>query len=466
MAKKTETETKEAANQQETSEVSQPTNDVVENAASNENVSSEEDDGEDLTDSTKTVEEDESLGEEGVDADTSTIEAETKKAETKENDVPADTSAKTVVKTAPQYRPEKDGAVTKFFKFEASQGRSFDLDKGFIRIVAYKRLRIRFVVMNSDYDFDYESICKHVSDMAYKVIGGMRVDDIEINTIPEKKVYLLNKIYNVVDIMVPYMRSSGKVVNGYKSLIEHLNAETKDVQYKLKIESAISILVDTKKEEKNVSVKGFNALSFIDYSNKNNEEKEDPKVFLKGTTFIDKHIGFDTKDLINANDVLSVNKLKIYDLADSDEYSNLKYVLPFRSKFALVTYQWIGMTGKNKFKISRTLNRVRIRNIHIANVTIPIGVYVTSRRDTISVNGFEKFFVDTEYKEMKNANALETYSDLPFGTFEMDRFKDDCKLIDQILFDQLAYADDNTNVVETTAAAPETTTETPESVQK
>ena len=214
-------------------------------------------------------------------------------------------------------------------------------------------------------------------------------------------------------------------------MVKTMNSENKDIQFKLKIESCASFEVDTSKGHEDSIIKGFAACSFME----GREENTPPKVFLKAGMFVDSEIEYDKHDIQNANEILSVVRVKEYNHSEKGE--SIRYIMPFKSKFSLVTYQVVDFQPNGKLKVQRTLNRYRIRNVSVAKITIPIGVYLTRRKDLISVSSFEKFFVDTCCKERKNANSLETYCQLQTGTYEVEQFAADCNLIDEIFLDSI-----------------------------
>lgn len=367
------------------------------------------------------IEEDEKIGE----ADSADAKAAVENAEKEESKVETP-STKTTGKPVKQYKPEVEGASTKFFLFKNKRKEYREIDD-FLTLNVFKRLRVRFWVNDPEFDFDFKEVQSNIKDYVYKTINTNRVDDVDVIDAVERTKYVLNTAYNAVDILVPYSSGTARLINGFKLMIKTMNSKRRTIQYKLKIESCVSFTVDPRKEHEDTIMKGFAAASWMEGFG----EKPIPKVFMKSGMFVDVGIEYDKHDIANANEILSVIRVKEYDRYITDQ-EVIRYIMPFKSKFSLITWQVIEFNPSGKFKVQRTLNRFRIRNVIVAGIVIPIGVYMSRRKDIISVSSFAKFFVDTQYKERKNANALETYCQLEPGTYELEQFAQDCGLIDEI----------------------------------
>lgn len=337
-------------------------------------------------------------------------------------------SSKTPTK---ELRDEVPGAKTKFNFFSRNQGREFKIDSDFVKIELFKRIKIRFYI-DRNYegnDFDYETVAKHVSDMVHKAISGIGVFGIEISTAKPRKTYYYDEMYDCVSILVPMMRSAAKSINNIKSILNVLNSELKSIKYKMKIDSVSRINVDTSIEKKDCVFKGFAALSVSKPFVKEGEER-DPKFFMRANTFIDRSCGFTERECFDISDVLSTNRIQVY--GPNDKEHKFSYILPFKTKFSIVTFQMTGITKNGKIKLARVANCIRVSHAKVANVVIPRGIYHSVSADVISVASFNKFFVDVKAAE-KNTCALESYCDAPTGSYEMERFKSDCDTIDNTI---------------------------------
>lgn len=425
---KIEETTKEAAVQQETSEVEtskvpeETTQEKPKRKSSSKKKKVDEDEDAVANAATSSeIEEDEKIG----DAETADAKAAVENAEKEESSKETPNATK-AGKSVKQYKPEVEGASTKFFLFKNKRKEYQEIDD-FLTLNVFKRLRVRFWVNDPEFDFDFREVQSHIKDYVYKTINTNRVDDVDVIDAVERSKYVLNTAYNAVDILVPYSTGTARLINGFKLMIKTMNAERKTIQYKLKIESCVSFTVDPRKEHEDTIMKGFAAASWMEGYG----DKPIPKVFMKSGMYVDVGIEFDKHDISNANEILSVIRVKEYD-RDITDQETIRYIMPFKSKFSLVTWQVIDFQSNGKLKVQRTLNRFRIRNVTVAGIVIPIGVYMSRRKDIISVSSFAKFFVDTQYKERKNANALETYCQLEPGTYELEQFTQDCGLIDEI----------------------------------
>ena len=336
-------------------------------------------------------------------------------------------------KVAPkELRNEVEGAKTKFNFFSRNQGREFKIDSDFVKIELFKRIKIRFYIDHNyeGNDFDYESIAKHASDMVHKAISGIGVFGIEVSTAKPRKMYHYDELYDCVSIFVPMMRSATKSINNIKSILNVLNSESKSIKYKMKIDSVSRINVDTSIEKKDCVFKGFAALSVSKPFVKEGEEPRDPKFFMRANTFIDRSCEFTERECFDISDVLSTNRIQVY--GPNDKEHKFSYILPFKTKFSIVTFQMTGITKNGKIKLARTLNCIRVSHAKVANIVIPRGIYHSVSADVISVASFNKFFVDVKAAE-KNTCALEYYCDAPTGSYEMSRFKTDCDTIDNTI---------------------------------
>lgn len=426
MAKKKST--KDAAEiQQETSEVVEQKDEVVNEVAT----SSE------TTDSNEFVED-------GSSEENSEASEESSSGEEKEEKKPG-------------REPEVPGSVTKFFKFETSAPRTFNLDSEFVKVTLEKRVRVKAFV-NEEATDTFEDILNQIDDRVHR----MRNSSIELAPAKAPKgFFVMGRGYPITDIYVPLTKNSSRAIDNIKNFLVNISQNLKGITLRYRIETVAKITVDTSKEHKNVFLKGFLAGATTTSKNKKEDVIELIPEF-RGQMFIDKGVGFDIRDVLNMNEVIEMNKVRLYDTKDTEK-SVWEYYLPLSKMLAIATYQVIGTTPKGKLKVQRVLSRIRIRNVSVAGIVVPVGVFISMRKDVVSSKKVENFFVDVS-AEGKNVSFLETYGELPVTEIpEYASIQQDFEVIDKVIMDSISVVDQTNTEEEHAAETSQPETEVVES---
>lgn len=208
-------------------------------------------------------------------------------------------------------------------------------------------------------------------------------------------------------------------------------------------------------------LKGFLAGATTTSKNKKEDVIELIPEF-RGQMFIDKGVGFDIRDVLNMNEVIEMNKVRLYDTKDTEK-SVWEYYLPLSKMLAIASYQVIGTTPKGKLKVQRVLSRIRIRNVSVAGIVVPVGVFISMRKDVVSSKKVENFFVDVS-AEGKNVSFLETYGELPVTEIpEYASIQQDFEVIDKVIMDSISVVDQTNTEEEPAAETSQPETEVVES---
>lgn len=329
----------------------------------------------------------------------------------------------------PGREPEVPGSITKFFKFEPTAARTFDLDGGFVKVTLEKRIRVKAFVSDES-TISFGEIIGAIEDKIRRLRGAI---DIAPAKAP-KGFFMVGRGYPITDIFVPLTRNSSRTIDNIKSILVNLGQELKGVTLRYKIETVAKITVDTSKEHKNVFLKGFLAGAVTAKKSRQEETIELIPEF-RGQLFMDKAMNFEIRDIMNMNEVIEVNKVRLYE--NGDERNIWEYYLPLSKMMAITSYQISDTTSKGKLKVNRVLARIRIRNVSVAGIVVPVGVFISMRKDVISAKKIENFLVDVN-AEGKNTSFLQTYGDMPVDNFvEYASLKQDFDVIDKVIIDSL-----------------------------
>ena len=344
--------------------------------------------------------------------------------------------------------PEVPGSVTKFFKFETSAPRTFDLDGGFIKVALEKRVRVKAYIAE-DSGITFKEILDAIEEKKYRL--KMHSVGLDPAKEPSKGFFMVGRGYPIADLYIPLTKNSSRTIDGIKSFLVGLSNEIKGVNLRYKIETVAQILVDTSKEHKNVILKGFLAGACVTNKNRRDDTIELVPEF-RGQMYMDKQTNLEIRDVMNMNEVIETNKVRLYTVGD--ERNEWNYPLPLSKMLAIASYQVVGVTPKGKLKVQRVLARIRIRNVSVAGIVVPVGVFISMRKDIISAKKIENFFVDVA-SEHKNVSFLETYGDMPIDELvEYSSLKQDFDVIDRVIMDSITVVDQSTT--EESEPAPET----------
>lgn len=346
--------------------------------------------------------------------------------------------------------PEVPGSITKFFKFETSVPRSFNLDSDFVRVSMEKRIRVKAFV-NEEATDTFEDIIDQIEDKT------RRLRNSSIDLAPAKApkgFFVMGRGYPITDIYVPLTKNSSRTIDNIKAILVNISQNLKGITLRYRIETVAKITVDVTKEHKNVFLKGFLAGAVTTSKNKKEDVIELIPEF-RGQMFIDKGVGFDIRDVLNMNEVIEMNKVRLYDTKDTEK-NVWEYYLPLSKMLAIASYQVVGTTTKGKLKVQRVLSRIRIRNVSVAGIVVPVGVFISMRKDIISSKKIENFFVDVN-AEGKNVSFLETYGELPITEIpEYASIQQDFEVIDKVIMDSISVVDQaNTEEVPNETPQPE-----------
>lgn len=333
--------------------------------------------------------------------------------------------------------PEVPGSITKFFKFETASARSFDLDGGFIKVIMEKRIRVKAFI-SEECQASFDEVFQSVEEKTRRMKNPSV--DLTPAKVPGKGFFMIGRGYPITDIFVPLTKNSSRTIDKIKASLVSINQEMKGVTLRYKIETVARIIVDTSREHKNATIKGFVAGACTVSRNRRDENTIELIPEFRGQMFIDKQSEFSMRDVLNMNEIIEMNKVRLY--TTTDERNKWDYYLPLSKMMAIAIYQVVGVTPKGKLKIQRTLARIRIRNVSVAGIVVPVGVFISMRKDVVSTKKLENFFVDVQ-AEGKNVSFLQTYGEMPINDLvEYSSLKQDFSVIDKVILDSLSEVEE------------------------
>lgn len=332
-----------------------------------------------------------------------------------------------------------------YYKFNKSESTLFKFDNnGFTKAVLYRRLRVgvcfkeNFDDANNDPSDIIENILKTIRDLAklYKKNDVTYQED-EYENI---EIYQ-DKNFNICYIYIPYMECTSKIISFFTQQINSLKKSYIDSNVGVCINTNISNIVRLhvckENGDPNAFVKGFAISSFdngMRYDQKTGEQTQGRSyVNLQSNFLIASQLGIPKSDIRQINNaMMNVNKISLFnENTDENNYNpEITLNVQFRSKFALVSYEIVGITENKTFKVERTSSLIRVvTKKNEAGVVIPYAISVERNIDSIEVRHFNEIYLDDHQK-----NIVAELAGFNYDTPVFNAFVSDNETFDDVIF--------------------------------